>query len=123
MSHDTNRPQFPGTRLRRLRSSAGIRDMVQETRLTVSDLIWPLFVVEGDKVEEPIASLPGVSRYSIDMIIEQARYALRLGIPAIALFPRTPDALKDAHGTEALNPNNLICRAVRAVKADRLDIL
>ena len=123
MSHDTNRPQFPGTRLRRLRSSAGIRDMVQETRLTVSDLIWPLFVVEGDKVEEPIASLPGVSRYSIDMIIEQARYALRLGIPAIALFPRTPDALKDAHGTEALNPNNLICRAVRAVKAECPDIL
>ena len=65
MSHDTNRPQFPGTRLRRLRSSAGIRDMVQETRLTVSDLIWPLVVVEGDKVEEPITSLPGVSRYSI----------------------------------------------------------
>ena len=123
MSHNTTRPQFPGTRLRRLRSSAGIRDMVQETHLTVSDLIWPLFVVEGDKVEEPIASLPGVSRYSIDMIIEQARYALRLGIPAIALFPRTPDALKDAHGTEALNPNNLICRAVRAVKAECPDIL
>jgi porphobilinogen synthase len=97
--------------------------MVQETRLTVSDLIWPLFVVEGDKVEEPIPSLPGVKRYSIDKIIEQARYALRLGIPAIALFPRTPDELKDAHGTEALNPDNLICRAVRAVKAECPDIL
>lgn len=123
MSYNANRPQFPGTRLRRLRSSAGIRDMVQETRLTVSDLIWPLFVVEGDKVEEPIPSLPGVNRYSIDKIIEQARYALRLGIPAIALFPRTPDELKDAHGTEALNPDNLICRAVRAVKTECPDIL
>ena len=123
MSYNATRPQFPGTRLRRLRSSAGIRDMVQETRLTVSDLIWPLFVVEGDKVEEPIPSLPGVNRYSIDKIIEQARYALRLGIPAIALFPRTPDELKDAHGTEALNPDNLICRAVRAVKAECPDIL
>ncbi len=123
MSYNATRPQFPGTRLRRLRSSAGIRDMVQETRLTVSDLIWPLFVVEGDKVEEPIPSLPGVNRYSIDKIIEQARYALRLGIPAIALFPRTPDELKDAHGTEALNPDNLICRAVRAVKTECPDIL
>ena len=123
MSYNATRPQFPRTRLRRLRSSAGIRDMVQETRLTVSDLIWPLFVVEGDKVEEPIPSLPGVNRYSIDTIIEQARYALRLGIPAIALFPRTPDELKDAHGTEALNPDNLICRAVRAVKAECPDIL
>ena len=123
MSYNATRPQFPGTRLRRLRSSAGIRDMVQETRLTVSDLIWPLFVVEGDKVEEPIPSLPGVNRYSIDKIIEQARYALRLGIPAIALFPRTPDELKDVHGTEALNPDNLICRAVRAVKAECPDIL
>jgi porphobilinogen synthase len=73
MSYNATRPQFPGTRLRRLRSSAGIRDMVQETRLTVSDLIWPLFVVEGDKVEEPIPSLPGVNRYSIDKIIEQAQ--------------------------------------------------
>ena len=123
MSYNATRPQFPGIRLRRLRSSAGIRDMVQETRLTVSDLIWPLFVVEGDKVEEPIPSLPGVNRYSIDKIIEQARYALRLGIPAIALFPRTPDELKDAHGTEALNPDNLICRAVRAVKTECPDIL
>ena len=123
MSYNATRPQFPGTRLRRLRSSAGIRDMVQETRLTVSDLIWPLFVVEGDKVEEPIPSLPGVNRYSIDKIIEQARYALRLGIPAIALFPRTPDELKDAHGTEALNPDNLICRAVRAVQAECTDTL
>ena len=123
MSYNATRPQFPRTRLRRLRSSAGMRDMVQETRLTVSDLIWPLFVVEGDKVEEPIPSLPGVNRYSIDKIIEQARYALRLGIPAIALFPRTPDELKDAHGTEALNPDNLICRAVRAVKAECPDIL
>ena len=123
MSYSATRPQFPRTRMRRLRSSAGIRDMVQETRLTVSDLIWPLFVVEGDKVEEPIPSLPGVNRYSIDKIIEQARYALRLGIPAIALFPRKPDELKDAHGTEALNPDNLICRSVRAVKAECPDIL
>ena len=87
-----------------------------ETLLTPSDLIWPLFVTEGEGVEEPIASLPGVSRWSVDRLVEQAREARALAIPCIALFPNTPADLRSDDGREALNPGNLICRAIRAVK-------
>jgi porphobilinogen synthase len=111
-----NSASFPATRLRRTRSAAWIRALVAETVLTPSDLIWPLFVTEGQGAEEPIATLPGVSRWSVDLLAERAREARDLGIPCIALFPNTPPALRDARGSEALNPDNLMCRAIRAVK-------
>jgi len=89
--------------------------MVAETLLTPASLIWPLFVTEGQDVEEPIATLPGVSRWSVDRIVERAKEAAALGIPCIALFPNTPRHLRTERGEEALNPDNLICRAIRAI--------
>jgi porphobilinogen synthase len=107
---------FPATRLRRTRASAWSRALVAETILTPADLIWPLFIAEGEGVEEPISSLPGVSRWSVDRIAERVREARQLGIPCIALFPNTPRELRTEDAREALNPDNLICRAVRAAK-------
>ncbi len=109
-------PSFPATRLRRTRSAAWSRALVAETILTPSDLIWPLFVTEGKGVEEPIATLPGVSRWSVDLLADRVREARDLGIPCIALFPNTPAGLRDKRGSEALNPDNLMCRAIRAAK-------
>jgi porphobilinogen synthase len=107
---------FPALRLRRTRSAAWSRALFAETRLAPADLIWPLFIAEGQGAEEPIASLPGVSRRSVDRIGALAREARDLGIPCIALFPNTPRALRTEDAREALNPDNLICRAVRAAK-------
>jgi porphobilinogen synthase len=107
---------FPAARLRRTRASAWSRAMVAETVLTPANLIWPLFIAEGEGVEEPIASLPGVSRWSVDGIVARAKEARDLGIPCVALFPNTPRELRTEDAGEALNPDNLICRAVRAVK-------
>jgi porphobilinogen synthase len=90
--------------------------MVRETILTPADLIWPLFITEGEAVEQPIASLPGVSRWSVDQIVVRAKEAVELGIPCIALFPNTPPELRSDDGAEAANPDNLMCRAIRAVK-------
>jgi porphobilinogen synthase len=112
MSHAS----FPSLRMRRGRAAAWSRALVAETALTPSDLIWPLFVTDGDRVEEPIASLPAVSRWSVDLLVERAREAHALGIPCIALFPNTRPALRSDDGREALNPDNLMCRAIRAVK-------
>lgn len=89
--------------------------MVAETVLTPADLIWPLFVCAGEE-EEPIASLPGVSRWSLKGIVDRAREARDLGIPCVALFPNTPAALRTDDGREAINPDNLMCRAIRAIK-------
>jgi porphobilinogen synthase len=108
---------FPALRLRRTRAAAWSRALHAETLLTPSDLIWPLFVAEGEGIEEPIASLPGVSRWSVDRIGERAREARDLGIPCVALFPNTPRGLRTEDAKEALNPDNLICRAVEAVKS------
>jgi porphobilinogen synthase len=108
---------FPANRLRRTRIAPWSRALVAETVLTPADLIWPLFVTGGEGVEEPIASLPGVSRHSVDRLAALARQAESLGIPCIALFPNTPAELRSADGGEALNPDNLICRAIREVKA------
>jgi porphobilinogen synthase len=108
--------QYPATRLRRARASAWSRALYRETVLTPADLIWPLFVTEGDGVEQPIGSLPGVSRWSVDGIAARAREAVAMGIPCVALFPHTPSALRDETGREALNPDNLMCRAIRAIK-------
>jgi porphobilinogen synthase len=108
---------FPATRLRRNRKSPWARALVSENTLTTSDLIWPLFVIEGKDQQQAISSMPGVVRLSVDLAVERATEAYDLGIPLIALFPYTEPGLRDASGSEALNPNNLICRTVRAVKA------
>jgi len=107
---------FPALRMRRGRSSLWMRSMIAENRLHPSDFIWPLFVCEGRGREEPIASLPGVSRWSIDRLGVKAKEAAGLAIPCIALFPNTPEKLRTEHAEEALNKDNLICRAVRAIK-------
>ena len=96
--------------------------MVAEYVLTPANLIWPLFVTEGEGVEEPIATLPGVSRWSVDRIVERAQEAQSLGIPCIALFPNTPRELRTERGEEALNPDNLMCRAIRAIAQKVPDI-
>ncbi|MGB0518127.1 MAG: porphobilinogen synthase [Candidatus Puniceispirillaceae bacterium] len=111
-----SRGQYPATRMRRNRMKAFSRRMLAEHRLSVDDLIWPLFVIEGEDKAEPVASMPGVSRHSIDRLVTQAREAEALGIPAIAVFPSIDPALKDNDGTLAGDGDNLVCRAVRAVK-------
>ena len=113
-----SRSSFPSQRLRRLRQAPWLRNLVQEHRLHVSDLIWPIFVQEGDHLASPIESMPGVERLTIDLAIQKAQEAQQLGIPAIAIFPATPSTLKTPEAEEALNPENLACRAVRAVKAE-----
>lgn len=107
---------FPYTRMRRNRRHEWSRRLVAENRLSVDDLVWPLFVVEGTNVRQPITSMPGVERLSIDLLVEAAREARDLGIPAIAIFPSVEASLKTPDGREATNPDNLVCRAVRAVK-------
>ena len=114
---------YPNTRLRRTRATAWSRALHRETMLTPADLIWPLFVTSGEGVEEPIASLPGVSRWSVDGIVARAREAVELGIPVVALFPNTPRELRSDDGEEAHNPDNLMCQAIRAIKAECGDSL
>jgi porphobilinogen synthase len=109
---------FPRVRLRRNRRDDWSRRMVRENALSAADLIWPIFVREGTGVSEPVASMPGVDRLSIDRVGPAAAEAAALGIPCIAIFPNTPAARKDEDGTEALNPDNLACRAIRAIKRD-----
>jgi porphobilinogen synthase len=93
-----------------------MRSMLSENRLHPSDFIWPLFVCDGQGCDEPIASLPGVSRWTVDRIADRARDARDAGIPCIALFPNTPQPLRTLDAKEALNPDNLLCRAIRAIK-------
>ncbi len=107
---------FPALRLRRTRAAAWSRAMHRETVLTPADLIWPLFVTDGDALEEPIASLPGVSRWSLDGIAARAKEAVALGIPCLALFPNTQPERRSEDGREALNPDNLMCRAIRTIR-------
>ncbi len=108
---------FPALRLRRTRSTPWSRALVAETHLAPAHLIWPLFVTSGTGVEEPIVSLPGVSRWSVDGIVARAKEARALGIGVVALFPNTPRELRSARGEEALNPDNLMCRAIAAIKS------
>ena len=112
----------PIIRPRRLRVSPWIRNMVSEHRVTVNDLIWPVFIQEGNNLRTPIASMPGVERLSIDLLTLAVKEARDLGIPAIALFPATPTNLKTQDGEEAFNPENLVCRTIRAIKAAVPDI-
>jgi porphobilinogen synthase len=117
---------FPNTRLRRTRVTGWSRAMVRENMLSPADLIWPLFVTEGEGVEEPIATLPGVSRWSVDQIVLRAAEAIELGIPCIALFPNTQADRRTEDGAEAFNPDNLMCRAIRAIKqahGDQIGVL
>ena len=104
-------------RPRRLRRTAAIRDMVQETQLTVKDLIYPLFVMEGENTREEVGSMPGSYRYTLDLLLKEVQEAYDLGIRAIALFPAVPESKKDSHGTESFNPEGLIPQTLRAIKA------
>ena len=113
---------FPLTRLRRTRASAAIRALCQENDLSVGDLIWPVFICDGEGVEQDVASMPGVKRRSVDLVAEAAKEAQDLGIPAICLFPYTDPSLKTADCAEAWNPQNLSNRATRAIKAAAPDI-
>ncbi len=108
---------FPAARLRRTRKSAAIRGLVRETALSVEDLIWPIFVRDGNDLAEPVASMPGVNRLSIDRAVAAAQQAAELGIPALCIFPYTDASLKTATCEEAWNPDNLSNRAIRAIKA------
>jgi porphobilinogen synthase len=117
---------FPQTRLRRNRRHAWSRRLVREHTLTADDLIWPLFVQEGDRLRTPVPSMPGVERLSIDLLVQSVGTACEFGIPAVAVFPATDPALKTPGAEEAINPDNLVCRAVRAIKqshGDRIGIL
>jgi porphobilinogen synthase len=114
--------RFPAVRMRRNRRTGWSRRLVAENVLTADDLIWPIFVVEGHGVKLPVDSMPGVDRLSIDLAVEAAKEAVRLGIPVIALFPYTDPKLRTDDGHEALNPDNLVCRATRAIRKARLDV-
>ena len=103
-------------RLRRMRKADWSRRLVQENRLTVDDLIWPIFVVDGRQVREPIAAMPGVFRLSIDLAVKEAERAAKLGIPALATFPNVDISLRDQTGSHILDPDNVINRATRAIK-------
>lgn len=107
---------FPATRLRRVRRHDWSRRLVSEHHLSAADLIWPLFVCEGEGRREPIPSMPGVERLSVDLLEPAIAEAVELGIPAVALFPATPAELKTPGAEEAWNPDNLVCRAMREVK-------
>lgn len=109
--------RYPGVRMRRMRRDDFSRRLMRETVLTPADLIWPVFVVEGEKRRVPVESMPGVERLSIDLLVEAAAELRDLGVPAIALFPVTPQERKSAEAEEAWNPEGLAQRAVRALKA------
>ncbi|MEN3930626.1 porphobilinogen synthase [Microvirga sp. W0021] len=109
-------------RLRRNRKQEWSRNLVREHRLNAADLIWPLFIIEGENVRQPVASMPAVERYSIDQAVIEAEKAAQLSIPAIALFPYVSPSLRDTTGSEALKPNNLICRTISAIKKAVPDI-
>ena len=115
--------QFPTIRMRRNRQTDWSRRLIGENTVTVNDLIWPIFVQEGEnRVSSAVESMPGISRLSIKLVEQAARQAADLGIPAIAIFPVVDQRYKDEKGTEALNPDNLICRAIRAVSEQDLNI-
>ncbi|WP_136635707.1 porphobilinogen synthase [Pseudooceanicola onchidii] len=113
---------FPAARFRRARKSPAIRALMQENEVSVNDLIWPVFLTEGENIREPIPSMPGVVRHSIDQVVEAAKEAADLGIPCICLFPYTPMEKRTKDCAEAWNPENLTNRAIRAIKAVRPDL-
>ena len=114
---DAGAGQYPTVRMRRNRSADAVRRLVAENKLSADDFIWPIFVVAGKKTRAPVASMPGVDRLSVDLVPAAVEQAAKLGIPAVALFPYTDPSLKTEDGREACNPDNLVCRAIRAAKA------
>ena len=113
---------FPKVRLRRNRKSEWTRRLVSENNLSSNDLIWPIFVREGKNVKEPVLSMPGVYRYSLDKIENLIEKAISKKIPMVALFPHTPNSKKNHKGSEALNKNNLVCKALRLIKKNYKEI-
>ena len=113
---------YPSVRLRRNRKAEWVRRLVSESNLSSNDLIWPIFIREGKNIKEPIKTMPGVYRYSIDQINTLIERAIKKRIPMISLFPYTPLSKKDSKGSEALNKNNLICKALRAIKKNYKEI-
>ena len=113
---------YPNIRLRRNRKKEWSRRLVQESSLSPNDLIWPIFICDGKNVKERINTMPGVHRYSIDKLEKLVEGAMNKKIPMIALFPNTPDSKKNAKGSEALNKNNLVCKALRLIKKNYKDI-
>jgi porphobilinogen synthase len=113
--HDME-PFLAGRRLRRLRRTPWMRDLVRETVLAPADLVWPLFVIDGKNERTQIRTMPGVERLSVDLCVKAAKEAAAEGIPALALFPNTPDKLRSEGAEEAYNPDNLMCRALKAIK-------
>ncbi len=109
-------PAFPAIRMRRNRRTPWSRALVRENTLTAHDLIWPVFVIPGRNRTEEVPSMPGVIRYSVDLLVDRVKEAADLGIPAVALFPNTPPELRSADAREAFNADNLVCQAVRAIK-------
>ncbi len=114
--------QHPQTRLRRNRHSNWVRRLTCENHLTTDDLIWPVFMLEGENKTEEISSMPGINRYTIDHLLPVVEEAVEAGIPALALFPATPSDKKNATGDEAFNPENLICQTIRALKSEFPDL-
>lgn len=110
-------PAFPSTRMRRNRKADWSRRLVAENALSVNDLLWPLFLVDGENKREPVSTMPGVDRLSVDEAVRSAEEAASFGIPVIALFPYTPAEKRDPTGSLAHDPDNLVCRATRAIKA------
>jgi porphobilinogen synthase len=108
--------RFPATRMRRNRRDGWTRRLVAENALSVDDLIWPIFIIEGKGLTTPVGSMPGVDRVTLDRLVEHVAPVAELGVPAVALFPATPAEKKDAEGTESRNPENLICNAARVLK-------
>jgi porphobilinogen synthase len=119
---DLSTGAFPAVRLRRNRMRAWSRRLVAENVLSTGDLIWPMFVCEGRSTRTPVDSMPGIDRISVDLAVAAAREAAALGIPAIALFPYTDPKLRTDDGREAFNPDNLVCRATRAIREAGVDI-
>ena len=114
--------QFPSTRLRRLRMKDFSRRMISENNLSANDLIWPIFVCEGNNIADEIKSMPGVFRYSIDNILKELENVINLKIPAVALFPQIDNSLKDENGSQAVDEYNLICRTIKAIKQNFPDL-
>ncbi len=119
---ETGRGRYPGVRMRRMRQDDFSRRLMRESRLAVDDLICPLFVLEGSNQREDVASMPGVERLSIDLLLEEANALHQLGVPAVALFPVTPPAAKSDDAAEAFNPDGLAQRAVRELKRQLPDL-
>ena len=122
MTQQLPETHFPATRMRRNRRTPWLRRLVRENTTSTDDLIWPVFVVDGDNQRQSVASMPGVERLSVDLLAEAVSGAVDLGIPVVALFPYTDPSLKTPDAREAINPDNLVCRAVRAIRDAQLDV-